>query len=168
MSSLSAEDRNFLLEALASREESHDPDRQVGVVIVDAGGRLVARDANRPPAALGLSVEQSHDAINANAEWKYFVIEHAERNAIRKAQSLGYSLKGATIYATLFPCADCARAIVDAGFSRLVVLSPDYLGRDEKWLLHHLYSNEIFKLAKIKVDIAPLRDLTSVVVSAES
>lgn len=51
---------------------------------------------------------------------KFFWGEHAERNAIYNAARIGVSLQGCTIYVTRFPCADCARAIIQCGIERVV------------------------------------------------
>lgn len=82
------------------------------------------------------------------------MLEHAERNAINAARDQHLKLAGSTMYGSLFPCADCARAIVAAGISRLVVpsLSSDP-ARDSKWLDHYRYAYEIFDLAGIRVDV---------------
>jgi dCMP deaminase len=78
------------------------------------------------------------------------VLEHAERNAIFDALLPRNLLKGATMYSTLFPCADCARAIVASGVSRLVVLGVELdLDRDQKWLDHYRHAARIFELAGI-------------------
>ena len=53
-------------------------------------------------------------------------IEHAERNAIFAAARAGLATAGATLIATFHPCADCARAIVQAGIATLHTLAPDF------------------------------------------
>jgi len=53
-------------------------------------------------------------------------IEHAERNAIFAAARSGLATAGATLIATFHPCADCARAIVQAGIATLYTLVPDF------------------------------------------
>jgi len=81
------------------------------------------------------------------------MFEHAERNAIFGAEKLGKSVKGATMYCTLFPCADCARAIVAAGMRRLVVAAPVPTNpRDEKWRTHHHYALQILELSGVAID----------------
>lgn len=151
---LSTRDRRFLFLCNEVREGSHDPDRKVGVVIADNAGQILAAGTNAPPPSLGLTVEKSHDAILQDTSWKYFMLEHAERNAIFTAYSQGKSLAGATMYGTLYPCADCARAIVAAGLTRLVVfdLTKDPV-RDAKWLDHHHHAERIFSLAAVAVEI---------------
>lgn len=159
---ISIRDRRFLLLCNEAREDSHDPGRKVGAVIVDGSGQQLAIGSNAPPPALGLTVAESREAIAHDPTWKYFMLEHAERNAIFAAYNQGKSLVGATMFGTLFPCADCARAIVAAGISRLVVLG---LGkdpvRDEKWLEHYRYAERILAMAAIAVDIVDPREVTS-------
>jgi dCMP deaminase len=136
-------------------KESHDPRRRVGSILVSPTGEVLARGANRPPAALQLSREDSHKAIATDPAWKYFVLEHAERNAINAARDKKISLNGATMYSSLFPCADCARAIVAAGVRRFV--SPNVSGEtenNEKWLTHFTYARLIFGLARVTVNLA--------------
>lgn len=52
---------------------------------------------------------------------------HAEMNAIAQAARHGVSLDGATAYVTNMPCTTCAKALLAAGISRIVVFS-DYHG----------------------------------------
>ena len=46
---------------------------------------------------------------------------HAEQNAIIQAATLGVSIEGGTIYVTHQPCSVCAKMIINAGISRIVV-----------------------------------------------
>lgn len=57
---------------------------------------------------------------------------HAEQNAIIQAATLGQSVEGATIYVTHQPCIICAKMIINAGISRIVVRSgyPDKMAED--------------------------------------
>ena len=71
---------------------------------------------------------------------KYLYTEHAERAAIYKAVKKGISLEGSTIYIScLFPCADCARAIVLSGIKTLVTYKVDF--ENPRW-------KESYKIAK--------------------
>src|ERR1700739_3079010 len=50
---------------------------------------------------------------------RFVWMEHAERHAIFEAARRGIATAGGHITSTFFPCIDCARAIVDAGFACL-------------------------------------------------
>jgi dCMP deaminase len=159
---ISIDDRRFLLMCNEAREDSHDPDRKVGTIIVDSAGQKLAVGANAPPPPLGLTAAESHEAIAHDPTWKYFMLEHAERNAIFAALNQGKSLVGATMYGTLFPCADCARAIVAVGLSRLVVLGLDKDPmRDVKWLEHYRYAERVLAMAGIVVEIVDPNEITA-------
>ena len=159
---LSESDREFIRVANSAAEKSHDPHRQVGAAIVGADGQLASTGTNRPPIELNFTIEESHAAIKQDSRWKYFVLEHAERNAIRNACRSGKNLDRATMYLSLFPCADCARAIVASGIKCLVVpeIAKDSV-RDEKWLEHYNYASLILDKAGIErklYDTPPERD----------
>jgi len=156
---ISDTDHAFLERCEEIKRRSHDPHRQVGVLIVDADGTILGRGTNEPPVELGFSLADSHAEIEKDPTWKYFILEHAERNAINSARNNGKDLRGATMYGTLFPCADCARAIVAAGISRLVVPGPggDPL-RDQKWRDHYRFAHRIFELAGTQIEVAPTKE----------
>jgi len=145
-------DRRMIAQTEEVRKSSHDPHRQVGVVIAN-GASIISTGANEPPHSLALTPAVSRRLIAEDPDWKYFVLEHAERNAIFSAWRSGAQVAGSTMYGTLFPCADCARAIAAAGIRRLVVPKPggDSL-RDRKWAEHYQYAGRILNLARVTVD----------------
>lgn len=55
---------------------------------------------------------------------KYFYSTHSELNAILNYR--GGSLEGASIYVTLFPCNECAKAIIQSGIREVVYDSDKY------------------------------------------
>ena len=69
---------------------------------------------------------------------------HSELNAVANAARVGVALNGATLYLKFLPCYTCAKVIINAGISRVVC-----------WRDYHVSvrSKEIFKDAKVKVDI---------------
>ncbi len=150
-------DKKYLQKCREKYPQSHDPERQVGAVIVDDKGNVISDGTNAPPEALGLSKPDSLHEIAANPDSKYYLLEHAERNAIMRALLAGNSLRGTTIYVTLYPCADCARAIVETGITRLVVpAAAGHVERDQKWQAHYHFARRIFALAGVKVDFVPM------------
>lgn len=160
---LSSADCLFLMQCEVVKRESHDPSRQVGAVIASPAGHLLATGSNRPPEVMRLTFRDSVAAIQQDPEWKYFVLEHAERNAINNARELGHSLINATMYGTLFPCADCARAIAAAGIRRLVVPSPESNPlRDKRWETHFFYARMILDMANVQMDFFLPEDVNSI------
>ena len=65
-------------------------------------------------------MEAEHDPYNA----KYVYVTHAELNAILNYR--GGSLEGAKIYVTLFPCNECAKAIIQSGIKTMVFREDKY------------------------------------------
>ncbi|MBR1226891.1 hypothetical protein JQ600_18340 [Bradyrhizobium sp. AUGA SZCCT0176] len=151
---IAKQDRHYLQMCFEVRENSHDPDRKVGAVITDSVDDVLAVGTNAPPSSLNLTRAESYEAVRQDRTWKYFVLEHAERNAIFAAYGQGKVIAGGTMYSTLFPCADCARAIVAARLSRLVVLGLEKDPvRDEKWLDHYRHAERILAMAGVVVDV---------------
>lgn len=133
--------------------KSHDPHRPVAALITNFEGNVVAEGTNSPPLEYNYTTAQTHRAIEGDPDWKYFMLEHAERNAILHGLSSGAVLREGTLYGTLFPCADCARAIVGAGIRRVVVPAAGQNPiRDERWRKHYEYARQIFELAGTTVD----------------
>ncbi len=59
---------------------------------------------------------------------KYFYTTHSELNAILNYR--GGSLEGAKLYVSLFPCNECAKAIIQAGIRTVVYDSDKYKNED--------------------------------------
>lgn len=100
--------------------------RQVGAVIVQ-DKHIVATGYNGAPRGLkhcgereGGCLRQSL-GIPSGEKHELCRALHAEQNAIIQAATLGQSIEGATIYVTNQPCVICAKMIINAGISRIVV-----------------------------------------------
>ncbi len=97
---------------------SEDRDFQVGCVIVHPDGHEVRSTGyNGFPRGVRSDVEERYDRASGE---KFFWVEHAERNAVFNAARAGVSLSGCTAYVNRFPCADCARALIQSGIARIV------------------------------------------------
>jgi len=107
------------LAIFAARKSPSRP-RKVGAVLVLADGVTTLAACNDFPTGV-----RDLDARHAHPE-RLLWIEHAERNAIFAAARAGMATAGATLIATFHPCADCARAIVQAGIASLHTLAPDF------------------------------------------
>ena len=59
---------------------------------------------------------------------KYLYVCHAELNAILNCAS--GNVRGCTVYTTLFPCNECAKAIIQSGIKEVVYMSDKYSDSD--------------------------------------
>lgn len=119
-------DEYFMLVAKVSALRSKDPNTQVGACIVSDDKKIISCGYNGTPNGL------SDDAMpwNRDGEFinnKYAYVCHAELNAILNAHA---DLRGTTIYVDLFPCNECAKAIVQAGIKKVIYLSDKYKDTD--------------------------------------
>lgn len=105
--------RRFLEMAQLVASWSKDRSTKVGAVIAK-DRRVLATGYNG--ASTGMDDE---DPDLHQKPSKYLFAEHAERNAVYQAASMGVPLKGAVIYISGPPCCDCARAIVMSGISQV-------------------------------------------------
>ena len=112
-------DRRFLDLCSMIANWSEDRSRKVGAVIVGRANEIRATGFNGLPRGISSSVDERHSRDGGE---KYFWFEHAERNAIFNAARAGTSTEGCRMYSTLFPCADCARAIIQSGIVQLNTL----------------------------------------------
>jgi dCMP deaminase len=100
---------------------SKDASRKTSAVIVDYRNSLLSIGWNGFPRGV------CDDAPDRNSRpAKYSWTEHAERNAIYNAAANGIAIKGATMYMPWYPCADCARAVIQSGIAELVCVEPDW------------------------------------------
>ncbi len=116
-------DEYFMGVALLAGERSKDPSTQVGACIVDMQNRILSTGYNGFPKGC------SDDVFPWNrnpemGETKYPFVVHAELNAI--LNNRGKSLADSKIYVGLFPCHECAKAIIQAGISEVIFLSDKY------------------------------------------
>ncbi len=116
-------DAYFMGIALLSAQRSKDPGTQVGACIVGTDNKILTVGYNGMP--IGCPDAQKPWARDgAPKETKYLYVCHAELNAILNYN--GGNVRGATVYTTLFPCNECAKALIQAGVKRVVYLSDKY------------------------------------------
>ena len=116
-------DEYFMGVAKLSALRSKDPNTQVGACIVSEDNKILSMGYNGPPIGC------SDDEFPWNREGdpldnKYMYTAHSELNAILNYR--GGSLDNAKMYVTLFPCNECAKAIIQAGIKTLVYDSDKY------------------------------------------
>lgn len=114
----------FMGVAMLASKRSKDPSTQVGACIVNKDNIIVGVGYNGMPRGCSddaMPWERSSD----NALYtKYPFVCHAELNAILNANTA--SLKGCTLYATLFPCNECAKSIIQSGISKVIYYEDKY------------------------------------------
>ena len=120
-------DDYFMSVALLSGMRSKDPSTQVGACIVNKNNIIESIGYNGLPK--GCSDDEFPWEREGNSlETKYLYVVHAELNAILNAK--GKDLTGCSIYVALFPCNECAKAIIQSGIKEVVYLSDKYANTD--------------------------------------
>lgn len=117
-------DEYFMGIAVLSSLRSKDPNTKVGACIVDSDNKVVSIGYNGMPK--GLDEEKlSRRNDGDDLDLKYLYVCHAEFNAILNIRN-GSSLKDTKIYVTLFPCNECAKAILQTGIKEIIYISDKY------------------------------------------
>ncbi len=110
-------DEYFMGVAVLSGMRSKDPNSQVGACIVSEDNKILYMGYNGFPKGCSDDVfpwAREGDPLDT----KYLYVTHSELNAILNYR--GGSLEGAKLYVTLFPCNECAKAIIQAGIRTIV------------------------------------------------
>ena len=119
-------DEYFMAVAKLAGMRSKDPNSQVGCCIVSADNKILSIGYNGFPRGC------SDDAFPWSREdedplkTKYIYVTHSELNAILNFR--GGSLEGSKLYVSLFPCNECAKAIIQAGIKTVIYDSDKYDG----------------------------------------
>ena len=111
-------DDYFMGVAMLAAKRSKDPNTQVGACIVSPDQIILSTGYNGFP--IGCS-DDEYPWEREGEQTKYPFVVHAELNAILNTR--GKSLEGAKIYVALFPCNECAKAIIQCGIKEVVYLS---------------------------------------------
>ncbi|MBQ1534664.1 MAG: dCMP deaminase family protein [Erysipelotrichaceae bacterium] len=119
-------DEYFMGLAHLSALRSKDPNTQVGACIVDAENKVVSIGYNGMPRGCSdneFPWEREGGFLNT----KYAFVVHAELNAILNSPR---PVKDCTLYVSLFPCNECAKAIIQSGIRKIVYESDKYDGTE--------------------------------------
>lgn len=116
-------DEYFVGLAMLSAMRSKDPNTKVGACIVDDNHKVVSIGYNGMPC--GCDESQLSWNKGQGLDSKYLYVCHAEFNAILNTRN-GSSLKGCTLYVTLFPCNECAKACIQVGIKEIVYVDNKY------------------------------------------
>lgn len=136
-------DDYFMSVALLSGKRSKDPSTQVGACIVNKNNIIESIGYNGLPKGCS-DDEFPWDKEGETLNTKYPFVVHGELNAILNAK--GKDLSGCRIYVALFPCNECAKAIIQSGISEVIYLSDKYANTDSVRA-----SKLMFKCAGVKL-----------------
>ena len=114
-------DEYFMGIAMLAACRSKDPSTQVGACIVSPDNIIISTGYNGMPKGCS-DDEFPWDRTGEDTKYPYVV--HAELNAILNAS--GRDLRGSRIYVALFPCNECAKAIIQSGIREIYYLSDKY------------------------------------------
>ncbi|MBQ3471338.1 MAG: dCMP deaminase family protein [Clostridia bacterium] len=135
-------DEYFMGIAILSAQRSKDENTQVGCCKVNGENKILSLGYN------GMPIGCDDDLMpwkrqGAPLDTKYMYVCHAELNAILNRSS--GTLQGAKLYVTLFPCNECAKAIIQSGIREVVYASDKYDGED-----NNVASKRMFDMVGIK------------------
>lgn len=115
-------DQYFMGIAHLSSFRSKDPSTQVGACIVNPNKRIVGIGYNGLPKGCEDDVfPWAREGEFLDTKYPYVV--HAELNAILNST---VNLENCRIYVSLFPCNECAKAIIQSGISEIVYEDDKY------------------------------------------
>ena len=115
-------DEYFMAVAKLAGMRSKDPSTQVGACIVSQENKILSMGYNGFP--VGCSDDEFPWArVGDTIDTKYAYVTHAELNAILNYRG---NLEGAKLYVSLFPCNECAKAIIQSGIKEVIYDSDKY------------------------------------------
>lgn len=142
-------DQYFMGMAHLSAMRSKDPNTRVGACIVNPQKRVVGLGYNGFP----YGCEDDEFPWERDGEFldtKYPYVVHAELNAILNSIQ---DLHGCTLYVSLFPCNECAKAIIQAGITCVVYESDKYDGAEGNIASKRMFHDAGVKLIQLPYDM---------------
>ena len=139
-------DAYFMGIAILSSHRSKDPGTQVGACIVSPTNRILSVGYNGMPTGCDDDI-MPWAREGAPMDTKYLYVCHAELNAILNYG--GGSIRGATVYSTLFPCNECAKAIIQSGISEVVYISDKYAETESTRASKRMFEAAGVKMTKL-------------------
>lgn len=135
-------DEYFMGVSVLSGMRSKDPNTQVGACIVSEDNKILSMGYNGFP--IGCSDEDfPWDREGGMLDTKYAYVTHSELNAILNYR--GGSLAGTKLYVSLFPCNECAKAIIQSGIKCVIYDSDKYNGTEA-----NIAAKKMFDAAGVK------------------
>ncbi len=135
-------DEYFMGIAILSAKRSKDPSTQVGACIVNQDKRILSMGYNGMPRCCSddeFPWDKNDNPLNS----KYLYVCHAELNAILNCDR--GNVRDCICYTTLFPCNECAKAIIQSGMAEVVYMEDKYSDTDSV-----IASKKMFDTAGVK------------------
>ena len=120
-------DEYFMGIAVLSSKRSKDPSTQVGACIVNNDNKIISMGYNGAPTGYDDDKYMSWDRDGTFLDTKYAYVCHAELNAILNSPT---SVKDCKLYVALFPCNECAKAIIQSGIKEVIYIDDKYKDTD--------------------------------------
>lgn len=143
-------DEYFMGVSLLSSMRSKDPSTQVGACIVSDDNKILSVGYNGFPRGCSDDDFPWERSAESSNDTKYPFVCHAELNAI--LNSGGQSLVGARIFVALFPCNECAKAIIQSGIKEVIYISDKYANTDGVIASKRMLTAANVKLTKFSSD----------------
>jgi dCMP deaminase len=136
-------DDTFIEIAAVLAKRSKDENTKIGAVIVGPSHEIRGMGYNCFPRGIN-----DDDPERQKRPHKYKFFEHAERNALYNAARIGTPLEGCTVYIPGYPCADCARGMIQSGIKEIVCES---VVIPERWMENCAAADEMVREAGISI-----------------
>ena len=120
-------DQYYMSIAQLVKSRSKDPVTQVGACII-MNNRVISTGYNGFPTGLSNLDFPWTKGNKDDTKNKHYYVVHAEMNAILSAKK---DITGSSIYVTLFPCNECAKAIIQSGIKKVVYYNIDESSEDK-------------------------------------
>lgn len=144
-------DEYFMGIAILAARRSKDPSTQVGACIVSQDNIIISTGYNGMPKGCSDDV---FPWTREGEDNKYPYVVHAELNAILNAN--GRDLRGSRVYVALFPCNECAKAIIQCGVKEVVYLSDKYKDTMGNLASKRMLDAAGVKYTQLRTDISSL------------
>ena len=146
-------DEYFMAIAEVVKLRSKDPNTKVGACIVK-DNKILSTGYNGFPRGCDDNKYPWGKGNENEVENKYFYVVHAELNAILNSTQ---SVKDSTIYVTLYPCNECAKAIIQSGIKKVIYKNIDLSTEEKKCKIQH--TGQMFTDAGVEVCMYENREI---------
>ena len=147
----------FMGIAEAVSVKSKDPSTQVGAIIVGEDHQIVSTGYNGfPRGVIDRPRDSADPELRFQRPYKYHYTAHAEANAIFQAARHGIRTLGCHIVvSSMPPCAECAKAIIQAGIVAVYCYPADQNKPSyARWAESYVAADIMFTEAKVTVTYA--------------